>query len=309
MTLAQMFVRACRPLASKVPGDMSDEQQQWLVDAANKGLNEFTRRLPSLRLHEPHSERLTAPVSKAISATQGSKTISFTGGWSDVGSNLGRTVIVAGDAPRTNRLASATSLVQAYEGPTGSTTAEVLSDAIMIGQSYEVAGEVYVVDGSDTWPLVYGMPNGQFPGRWRTTMGIVGGAAETVAHQIVRARPTNWWIENLNGLTGEATPSFVLRLWPQPDRLYQVNFALRLWPTALTVDDLDSEVVLPLQVNEEATFMDLVYPGLFTCPLWQGTAVKDDYQAAASAALRALGGDEQNRGHQQPSLCGTKRGY
>jgi hypothetical protein len=309
MTIADMFVRATRPLSSKVPGSMSAEHQQYLVDAANKALNDYTRKLPSLRLQEPHSERLVASFSKSITASSGSKTIAFSPSWTEVSSHLGRTVLVAGDASRTNRLASATSLVQAYEGQTGATTVEVLSDAVMIGQSYEVAGDVVLVDNSDTWPLVYGMPNGQYPGRWRSTMGMVGGAAETVAHQIVRARPTNWWIENLNGLTGEATPSFVLRLWPQPDKLYQINFALRLWPTALTVDDLDSTVVLPLQVNEEATFMDLVYPGLFTCPLWQGTAVKDDYQNAAAAALRALGGDEQNRGHQQPSLCGTKRGF
>ena len=310
MTIAQMLVRACRPLSSKVPSSMSSEYQQWLIDAANKGLNDFTRKLPSMRLQEPHSERLAVSVTKTITATQGSKIIiDLTPTWTDVGSNLGRTVIVAGDATRTNRLASATTLVQAYEGATGTTTMEVLSDAVMIGQSYEVAGDVVIVDGSDTWPLVYGMPNGQYPGRWRSTMGIVGGAAETVAHQIVRARPTNWWIENLNGITGEATPSFVLRLWPMPDKLYQINFALRLWPTALTVSDLASTVVLPLQTNEEAIFMDLVYPGLITCPLWQGTAVKDDYQAAASAALRALGGDEQNRGHQQPALAGTRRGF
>lgn len=309
MTIAQMFVRACRPLNTKVPANLSDENKQHLVDAANKGLGDFTRKLPSLRLQEPHSERLVASVSKNITATTGSKTIAFDPSWAEVGDYLGRTVIVAGDATRTNRLATATSLVQAYEGATGATSLEVLSDAVMLDQKYEVAGDVVIVDGSDTWPLVYGMPNGQYPGRWRSTMGIVGGAAETVAHQIVLARPTNWWIENLNGLTGGTTPTFVLRLWPQPDKLYQINFALRLWPTALTVADLASTTVLPLQTDEEAMFMDLVYPGLFTCPLWQGTGNKDDYQTAANAAKAALGAGEQNRGHQQPALCGTRRGY
>lgn len=309
MTIAQMFVRATRPLNSKVPGSLSDENKQWLVDAANGALNQFTKHLPSMRLQEPHSERLTAPVTQSITVTTGSKTIAFDPAWADVATALGRTVVVAGDASRTNRLQTATSLVQAYEGPPGATTMEILSDAVMIGQSNEVAGDVVLVDGADTWPLVYGMPNGQYPGRWRTAMGITGGAAEAVAHQIVRGRPTNWWIENLNGLTGLASPSFVLRLWPQPEKLYQINFALRLWPTAFSVADLASTTVLPVELNEEAMFMDLVYPGLFTCPLWNGTAVRDDYQTAATRTVNFLSGAEQNRGHQQPSRVGTKQGY
>lgn len=309
MTVAQLFTRLTRPLNNKVPSTYDDEGKQYLVDAANLGLNQFTRGLPSVRLQEPRSERLVAPVTKTITATQTSKTIAFAPAWADVGLNLGRTCIVGGESAAYNRLQTATSLMNAYEGATGSTSLEVMSDAVMIGQSYEVAGDVILVDGADTFPMTYGMPGGYYPGRWRNITGVTGGDAEAAQRIIVRARPTNWWIETFNGLSGLDSPSFLLRLWPQPDKLYKINFNLRLWPTALQVADIASTTVLPIQVNEEAMFLNLCFPALFTCPLWQGTANKEDYQTAANKAVADLLGDEKNRGNQQPGNVMTKRGY
>ena len=309
MTVAQLFTRLTRPLNNKVPSTYDAEGQQFLVDAANLGLKQFTRSLPARRLQEPRSERLVAPVTQTITATQTSKTITFDTPWADVGLNLGRTCIVGGDSAAYNRLQTATSLMNAYEGATGSTSLEVMSDAVMLDQNYEISGDVILVDGADTFPMTFGMPGGSYPGHWRNISGVTGGDAEAAQRILVRARPTNWWVEPLNGLTGLATPSFLLRLWPQPDKLYQINFKLRLWPTALTVADIASTVVLPIQVDEEAQFLNLCYPALFPCTLWQGTANKDDYQTAANKAAADLLGDQQNRGSQQPGLVSTKRGF
>lgn len=309
MTAAQLFTRLTRPLNNKVPSSYDAEGKQYLVDAANLGLNQFTRALPSMRLQEPRSERLVAPVTKTITATQGVPDIVFDPDWAEVGENLGRSVVVGGESASYNRLQGITSLLNAYEGATGTTTLEVLSDAVMIGQSYEISGDVIVVDGADTFPMTYGGVAGSYPGFWRNASGVRGGVAEAVQRQIIRARPTNWWIEPFNGITGQDSPSFLLRLWPMPDRVYKINFNLRLWPTALAVADISSSAVLPIQTNEEATFLALCYPALFTCPLWQGTANKDDYEAAAGRAAAALNGDEQNRGNQQPILVRTPRGF
>lgn len=309
MTVAQLFTRLTRPLNKKVAAAYDDEGKQYLVDAANLGLNQFTRALPSLRLQEPRSDRLTGSVTQTITATQGSPTIAFSPGWAEVGTNLGRSCVAGGDSGSYNRLQTATSLMNSYEGATGATTLEVLSDAVMIGQSYEVAGDVIIQDGADTFALTWGMPNGSYPGRWKNAFGIVGGDAEAAQRTIIRARPTNWWIECLNGISGQATPSYLIRLWPQPDKVYHINYTLRLWPTALVSADIESSTVLPIQTNEEATFLALCYPALFTSPNWLGTANKDDYQTAADRALAGLLGEEQNRGHQQPALIKTKPGY
>ena len=309
MTVAQLFTRLTRPLSNKVPSTYDDEGKQYLVDAANLGLKQFTRTLPSIRMQEPRSERLVAPVTKAITATQTSKIIAFDPAWSEVGLNLGRTCTVGGDPAVYNRLQTVTSLMNAYEGATGSTSLTVMSDAVMLDQNYEIAGDVILVDGADTFPMTHGMPGGYYPGRWRNISGQTGGDAEAAQRILVSARPTNWWVEPLNGLTGLATPSFLLRLWPQPDKLYKINFNLRLWPTALEVADLGSSSVLPIQVNEEAMFLNLCYPALFTCTLWQGSANKDDYQTAANKAAADLQEDKQNQGSQQAGLVHTKQGY
>lgn len=309
MTVAQLFVRLTRPLNNKVPSTYDDEGKQYLVDAANLGLKQFIRSLPSMRLQEPRSERLVAPVTKTITATQTSKTIAFDPAWSDVGLNLGRTCTVGGDSAAYNRLQTATSLMNAYEGATGTTSLQVMSDAVMLDQNYEIAGDVIVVDGADTFPMTFGMPGGYYPGHWRNISGVTGGDAEATQRILVSARPTHWWVEPLNGLSGLATPSYILRLWPQPDKMYKVNFNLRLWPTALQVADIESTAVLPIQVDEEAMFVNLCYPALFCCPLWQGSANKDDYQTAANKAAADLLGEQNNRGNQQPGTVMTKRGY
>lgn len=309
MTSAQLFTRLTRPLNGKDPTAFSDEDKQYLVDAANLGLNQFTRALPSLRLQEPRSERLGLSETHGADVVKGSAGITWNPAWTQAGSYLGRSCVVAGDTNGYNRLQTTTSLQNTYEGATGTTTIEVLSDAVMIGQSFELAGDVIIMDGASTFALTYGMPNSVYPGRWRNAFGVLGGDAEAAQRTIIRARPTNWWVETLNGITGNADPMFLLRLWPQPDKVYHINFNLRLWPTALKASDIGGTYVLPIQPNEEASFLNLCYPALFTCTRWLGTANKDDYQTAADRTLSALLGDERNRGHQQFSIIKTKAGY
>lgn len=309
MTRAQLFTRMTRHLSSKVPAEFSAENKQWLVDAGNKALNTFTRFLPGVRVQEMQSARLAAAVMQTITATGGDTTIAFSPTWAEVASHLGRTCTVGGDSARYNQLRSATSLLNAYEGATGATSLQVFADAVLVNPSYEVAGEVLLADGGDTFPLTFGLPNGAVPGYWRRSFGANSPMAQASAHYFVAARPTNWWVENLNGITGGANPQMLLRLWPQPDKFYSLSYTLRLWPTALVADDISSNLELPLQPNEEADFLDLCFPSLFECPLFQGGSNTEMLSAKAARAEESMKADAQDRGHQQPSLCRTKPGY
>ena len=310
MTIAQMFVRMTRHLSQKVPSSMSDENKQWLVDAANLALTQFTQKLPPTRRREPRVEYLAAAVTKNITATQNSQTIAFDTPWADVGDHLGRTVVVGGDSARYNRLQSATSLLHFYEGPTGATTLEVHSDAFLVGQ-YEdgIEGELILQDGSYATPLTPGMPAGIAMRYANRMIGVTGGDAEANARYFTRGRPTHWWIEPLNGISGGSDPKFLVRLWPQPDKAYQVSFGMKLWPTALTSADISSTTVLPLTVAEESIFLSLCFLGLFGCPLWIGTNNKDDVQQEAARAFGLLGDEDSDKGSNQPSYVRTKPGY
>jgi hypothetical protein len=295
MTIAQMFTRMTRPLSKKVPASMTSEEQQWLVDALNLALIQFTDKLPDIRKVETRTARLVAPVTKSITATAESATIAFAAPWAEVVANLGRTVIVGSDAARFNRLASATTLQHAHEGASGSTTLQVLSDAVLIGQNEDgLDGEVFLQDGDDMQMLTHGLPKGLW---------------ENDVMRVQLGRPTHWWIEPLNGISAGATPVFLIRLWPQPGTLYQLRYSERLWPSAVTTSSIASTTELPLKVQEESLFLSLAIRGLTACPLWQGTANKDDAQQDYDRSMSILAGGQSNQGHTQSGLCRTKKGF
>lgn len=295
MNITQLFTRMTRPLAKKVPASMTDEEKQWMVDAANEALLEFTEALPDIRKVETRTARLVAPVTKSITATAESATIAFAAPWAEVAANLGRTVVVGNDSGRFNRLASATTLQHAHEGTSGTTTLEVLSDAVLVGQGEDsIDGEVYLQDGDGMQMLTNGLPKGLW---------------ENDVLRVSRGRPTHWWIEPLNGISGGATPVFLIRLWPQPGTLYQLRYTEKLWPTALTAADISSTTALPLKVQEESLFLKLALRGLIACPLWQGTANKDDTQQDYERAKGILTAGQGNRGHTKAARIGTEKGY
>ena len=311
MTTTQLFSRMTRPLSQKVVASLSDENKQWLVDAANLALVQFVKKMPPIRRREPQVRQLPAAVTKSITATLNSQTIAFDPAWADVGDNLGRTVVVAGDAERYNRLQSATSLIHFYEGATGDTTLQVFGDAFLLGQYQDgIEGDLILQDGGNAMMLTPGMPAGIAMQYANRLIGLTGGLAEANARYFTAGRPTHWWVEPLSGISGTSSPQFLVRVWPQPDKAYQVSFQMKLWPSAFTTADLTGNTVLPVTVAEEAIFLNLCFVGLLDCPLWQGTNNKDDVVTAAARALDLLGnGEDSDKGSNQPALVRTKPGF
>lgn len=295
MTITQLFAQMSQNL-SKVPADMDALQQAQLVRAGNAGLAEFVDLLPDLRKIEAKSERLGAAESKTITATAVSKEITFNPNWSAQASFLGRTVVVGNDSGRYNRLAALNTLLLSHEGATANTTLEVRADAVLLGGLEDaVDGEVTVIGAaSQSETLRFGRPDYVRPD-------------ETLA--LRTGKPERWWIESLNGITGGAAPLYLLRVWPQPDAVYSLIYNRRLWPTALTVDLLESEIDLPVLPREEQALVAMCERGMIGSALWLGSADQVIATQNYTHATGQMAGHANNRGHSKRGKIRTKRGY
>lgn len=294
MTIAQLFTQMSQNL-SKVPADMDALQQAALVRAANAGLGEFVDLLPDLRKVEPKSERLGAAESKTITATAASKTIAFDPTWSQQTSFLGRTVVVGNDSARYNRLVAANTLLMSHEGSSGTTTLEVRADAVLLGGLEDaVDGEVTLMGATDGSTLRFEPPN---PARLEEVM------------QLTIGKPERWWIESLNGITGGASPVYLLRVFPQPDAVYSLVFNRRLFPSALTTAMLASTTELPVQPREEQALVAMCERGMVGTALWIGSADQATALLHYQHGVSQLASRSNNRGHGKRAKIRTKRGY
>jgi hypothetical protein len=292
MTIAQLFTQMSQNL-SKVPSAMDALQQAALVRAANAGLAEFVDLLPDLRKTEAKTERLGAAESKTITATAASKAFTLT--WAEQANFLGRTVVVGNDSSRYNRLHALNTLLFAHEGATGSTTLEVRADAVLLGSLEDaVDGEVTLVWETGAKELLHGRPEHQRP-------------EDVLALEV--GEPERWWIEPLNGITGGATPLYLLRLWPQPDAVYSLLYTRRLWPSALTTALLASTTELPVLPREEQALVAMCERGMIGTALWIGSADQTIALQNYQHGVGQLATRSTNRGHSQRAKIYTKRGY
>ena len=294
MTISDLFSQMAQNL-SKVPAAMTDAEKTRLVRVANAGLGEFVSLLPNLRRTESKGVLLGMAQTLPITATNNSATIAFSPTWSAQADNLGRSVVVGGDPTSFNRLNALNTLETPYQGATGSTTLQVLSDAVLLGPFEDAVADDVILSwtGASDY-LKHGLPRDMHMDQMR---------------RVMTARPTHWWIESLNGISNADNPQYVLRLWPQPDAVYTLNFNRRLWPSALTVAMLNTNdsTKLPVTVREENHLINLCQEGLISSPLWNGAANKEDAARDAQQSRLALGVQTNNPGSTQPAMVRTPR--
>jgi len=310
MTIAQLLAAAAENL-SKVPGSIAEStHQNHLLRAVNGGLAEFVQMLPDKRRTELKTARLPAALTKVAGLTQGSTALNFAS-WNagDQAAYLGRTVLVAGDDGY-NRLAAASTLLLPWEGATTpSASLSIRSDAVVLGGLEDcIEGEVILSLPHGQETLMYGRPPENFyTSAGRTATRNEGDEAGTMRLQ--EGVPQHWWVEALNGITGGATPLYVLRVFPQPDAVYSLLYRRKLWPTAITWALVASPTEIPVLPHEEVHLVNLCQESLFTHPLWVGNADKDQIREAVARSRGWLAGQTPNQGHTQPALCRTKKGF
>jgi hypothetical protein len=311
MTIAQLLAAAAENL-SKAPGSISEStHQNHLVRAVNGGLAEFVESLPDKRRTEQKTARLAAALSKVATVTQGSTALTFDPAWTagDQSAYLGRSVVVAG-SDRYNRLVAASTLMLPWEGATNAAASiSIRSDAVVLGGLEDcVDGEVILSLPHGQEILTYGRPpEFIYPTASRTSTRQEGDEAASM--RLLEGVPQYWWIESLNGITGGATPLYVLRVFPQPDAVYSILYRRKLWPTAITWAMVASTTEIPVLPHEEVHLVNLCQEALFSHPLWVGNADKDQIREAVKRARGWLTRQTPNQGHTQPALCRTKKGF
>lgn len=297
MTIAQLLAAAAENL-SKTPSAMSETtHQNHLVRSVNGGLAAFVESLPDKRRTESETSRLAAALSKVATITQGSTAVTFDPAWSasDQSAYLGRTVVVSGSSGY-NRLAAASALLLPWEGATDAAASiSIRSDAVVVGGLEDcIDGEVILALSDRTVHLKHGLPPED-------------DAASVL--RLLEGVPQYWWIEPLNGITGGATPLYVLRVYPQPDAVYALVYRRKLWPSAITYAMVASTTEIPVLPHEEVHLVNLCQEALFSHPLWLGSADKDQVREAVNRSRAWLSGQMPNQGHTQPAMCRTKKGF
>lgn len=297
MTIAQLLAAAAENL-SKAPAAMTEStHQNHLVRSVNGGLASFVAMLPDKRRAELMTSRLGPAQSRTAAVTQGSAALTFSPSWAagDQASFLGRTLVVAG-AEGYNRLASASTLLLPWEGATNAgASISIRSDAVVLGGLEDcVDGDVILALSDRNVPLKHGLPPDEDSG---SVMRLLEGV------------PQHWWIEPLNGITGGAAPLYVLRVFPQPESVCSLVYRRKLWPASITWAMVASTAEIPVLPHEEVHLVNLCQEALFSHPLWLGSADKDQVREAVNRARFWLDGQTPNRGHTQPAMCRTRKGF
>lgn len=295
MTTLQLAQRLTRNLTHRDIRTMPADEMQRIIDAMNTGLSEYVELLPDLRRAEPRTLRLAAVLDRTVTATQDSATVEFSPAFAGQADYLGCSVVLASDPARYNRLVALNTLQSAQYGATGSTTLTLYQDALQFDQKEDaILGPVSLADGNTRVELTFGRPL-QWTGREPTIVEL--------------GRPTYWWSEPFNGMTGLNAPLFLIRVWPVPVAAYDLHFRVRLFPEAVSFADMDSPRQMPVPTAEESHLVNLCMPGMFSSPLWQSDVEKKDCQADYQRAKQAMEVKQARRGSAQSGRILTRRGF
>lgn len=295
MTTLQLAQRLTRNLTHRDIRTMPADEMQRLIDAMNTGLGEYVELLPDLRRAEPKTLRLAASSDKTVTATQDSATVAFSPAFPEQVDYLGCSVVLASDPARYNRLAAQNTLQAAQYGTTGSTTLTLYQDALQFDQQEDaIIGPVALADGNARVELTFGRPL-----RWT-------GREPTIVEM---GRPSYWWTEPFNGMSGLNAPLFLIRVWPVPVAAYDLTFRVRLFPEAVSFADIDTPRQMPVPGAEESHLVNLCMPGLFSSPFWRSDVEKKDCQSDYTRARQAMEAKQARRGSNQPGRISTRRGF
>ncbi len=307
MTIASLFTQCCLNLSQK-PAEMDLDHQMHLVRSVNEGYGEFIDKLPDIRRRKPRNVLLNPSFTRTVTVTQGQQAITFSPTWAGQTQYFGSSVRVGG-LPSYNKLDSLNTLWAAYDGPSGTVSMEIWNDAVLMGvNNHEaVQGEVTLAWDGQSSLLTYGTPPWMAPTSTMPFLRANPYFPMDGVMTLVAGPPTNWWMEPLNGLSAGGAPQMVLRVWPQPDRVYHLSFSEKLWPDFLTVADLASTTELPVMPREEALLVNLCQAGMTSSNLWLGSANKDDAMTAFARSSANLDKQSNGKPNSQSNLCRTKR--
>ncbi len=264
MTTAQLFSRLLSHSTVRDPARVPFDESVEIVAAINAALGEYFSLAPARFSKSTISRALPAPETRSVDAVNGSTDVS-----SFLASQRGATVVI-GDDPGQNEVISTSAVLDAYQGTSGTVSAVVYGDGIVIanGTYKRVLSDPRLNDGTQLR-----FDDGLLRGRFNGVRGT--------------GKPTRYCVE----MTGESSGGLdvaILRVDPMPSRSYIVRMEIEALPLLVTYGCLSTPVAVPVSYDMEAHLIALCRWHLKGNKLFPDKKDTDEKADAARNAVLSL---------------------
>jgi hypothetical protein len=246
MKTTELVRKMIRKLSVNDWGALPLDGRMEIVDCINTGLQKLYTILPSQYRITTISSTLNAPTTLGIDVVKGQNEVLLSAGPSQVPftyAQRGSTVVI-GDDPLFNEIVSTTSILDAYQGTSGSVTSTIYGDAVPIWDRdiIRMVSDPILNDGTrlarlnDVSQLIIGQ------------QGYLGSINENRMSQRQIGRPQYYTIDLVghSQSDGSTEPVVILRVDPMPSQLYTIRFEAELSPMRITFSHLQTPVDLPI---------------------------------------------------------------
>ena len=247
MTTVSIAQRLCRRLKIRDVSELPADDALEVADAISVALRDYYDHAPGVLKRRPFGGALkAADATRTVSIVNGATVF----GWvSPPGPPpspvpLGASVAISGDS-RLNKLRRASELLFSFDGVSGDRSITIYGDTIRV--PYSVARLVTQPKLANDHRTLAPLPEGFFSNR----IGLNSDTGE----------PYYYWLESIDP-GDDVQPFQVFRVWPMPDRGYDVTFDVELYPERVTLADTTNprlikvpdehllNIVLPLAEEE-----------------------------------------------------------
>lgn len=245
-----------------------------VLQAINGANQEVFNLLPAYFKEQTVGFTLPGPLAiTGLVVTNGSKVVS---GYAFTAEMIGRSIQISGDGSINQLIGAGTnlSLMNDYQGTTGTTTATIYGDAIYsTGFPFERIVGNPTFEDDRMWPMLR-----------RNNMVGNGYTYPFFGMGLQLGRPQVWWVQNMGSSQGNV-PQLVLRLFPMPDQIYGIRVRMSFWAKRLTLDDYDAaSTITVLDQFIESALIPLAVRQFMLSPAWEP---RRDDNLVLEAALRA----------------------
>jgi hypothetical protein len=258
MKTLELAQRLVRNLKVKDIAKLTADQSLVLLDAINGGIQQFYTCAPDAYRTTTLSGMLTGPMTVSLGMNIGDNL--FTG--YEVGTDKkGCTIRIEGDEVD-NQVTSGNSLLNDFQGYTGTKSATLFGDCIGF-------------DG-------YLMRMSSHP----VLNGTIQLKAKSFLTRKEIGQPKYYAIEAVGQSQG-ANPDFYIRVDPLPDKVYTLSFTGELTPKRFTMDDLTANATLPVKdCHIETMLVPLCAGQLAESDLWALEATRKLAMDKATEAVK-----------------------
>jgi hypothetical protein len=281
MTTAQLFSRLLSHATVRDPGRVPFDESVEIVAGINAALGEYFSLAPARFSELTLSRVLPAPETRSVAAVNGSASVG-----TFLASHRGATVVI-GDDPGQNEVTGTGSVLDAYLGTTGTVSAVVYGDGIVIANaSYKrVVSDPRLNDGTQLR-----FDDGLLRGRFNGVRGT--------------GKPVRYCVE-MTGTAAGGEDVAILRVDPMPSRSYIVRMEISALPLLVTNATLSAPVAVPVPYDMDAHLIALCRWHLKGNKLFPD---KKDTDEKADAARNAIAGLSPHAGRSHGKV-GTPRGF